>query len=73
MRTLTLDDVLHYVHELDEQYQREQKQAIAQRNMDKAVHALAGQEACERLRRWLEMNVQMSSNIAVMTGKKARG
>lgn len=73
MRSTTLEDVLLYVEELDEQYQREQKQAIMQRNMDKATAALAGQEACGRLRRWLEMRTAMSNNVRMMTPKKARG
>jgi hypothetical protein len=73
MSVRNLADVLQYVNELDEQYQREQKQAILQRNMDKAVSALAGQEACERLRSWLTMRTAMADNVAVMTSKKARG
>lgn len=72
MRTLNLEEVLRYVDDLDEQYQREQRQAIMQRNMDKATAALAGQEACERLKRWLEMRNTMSENVAVMTARKAR-
>jgi len=68
-----LEDILLYVDELDEQYQREQKQAILQRNMDKAVAALAGQEACDRLRSYITMRTDMARNVAVMTGKRARG
>jgi hypothetical protein len=73
MPAIQLEDVLLHVNELDEQYQREQKQAILQRNMDKAVSALAGQEACSRLRQWLEMRSAMVSNVAVMRSRKARG
>jgi hypothetical protein len=72
MRPTTIADVLHYVDELEEQYHREQKQAIMQRSMDKAISALAGQEACERLRRWLEMRTEMATNFAVVQGKRGR-
>lgn len=72
MKPLDLEDVVRYVNDLEEQYQREQRQAILQRNMDKAISALAGQEACERLKRWLEMRYSMTQNIAVMTARKAR-
>jgi len=68
----TLEDVIRYVDELDEQYQREQKQAIMQRSMEKAIYALAGQESCERLRNWLQMRTDMRNNVAMMTARKAR-
>lgn len=72
MQPTTLDDVLRFVAELDEQYQREQRQAIMQRNMDKATMALAGQEACERLRRWLEMRSTTHANFTEFTQRRKR-
>jgi len=64
---------MQYINELDEQYMREEKQAIMQRSMDKAVYALAGREACERVQSWLELRYGMARNVEVMTTRKARG
>lgn len=69
---MELDEVLGWVEDVREQYEREQKQAILQRNMDRAITALAGQEACERLRNSIQMRYGMSQNIAMIRNGKKR-
>lgn len=69
---VTLDDVVKWIDDVNEQYEREQKQAILQRNMDRAITALAGQEACERLKNSISLRFGMQQNIAIMSERKKR-
>jgi hypothetical protein len=61
-----------FIKDLYEQYQREEEQAIMQRNMEKAVAALAGKDACVRLRNSLGLRAQMEENVVRMTQRQRR-
>jgi len=67
---ITLEQFNAWIDEMREMYEREQKQAILQRNMDKAVLALAGQDACDRLRNYVPMRAAMSANVTQMRSRK---
>jgi hypothetical protein len=68
---ITFERLEQFINDLREQYQREEEQAILQRNMDKAVIALAGKDACTRLKNNLGMRVEMDANmVAVNAGRK---
>jgi len=51
---MNLDVVLRVIEEIREDFQREEDQAILQQRLDKAIAALAGKDACDRIRRRLE-------------------
>jgi hypothetical protein len=65
-----LEKVERFIQDLYEQYQREEEQAILQRNMDKAVAALCGKEACIRLKNNLGMRIDMEDNLVRMQRPK---
>lgn len=68
---ISFERLEQFINDLRDQYQREEEQAILQRNMDKAVLALAGKEACTRLKSNLGMRLEMDSNmVAVTSGRK---
>jgi hypothetical protein len=69
---LPLDDVLRFIDDVIEQYQREEDQGILQERLDRAREALAGKHACERLKRSMTMRYGMRENIATMTEKRKR-
>lgn len=62
--SITIVRLDQFLTDLWEQYQREEDQAIMQRNMDKAVTALAGKEALTRIKSNLGMRVEMDENVA---------
>lgn len=49
-----------------EDYGREMEQAIMQRDMAKAERALAGKEACQRIRSRIESKTLLPVNVARM-------
>jgi len=68
---ISIEKIHDFIDDLYDQYQREEEQAILQRNMEKAVQALAGKEACERLRNSIGMRVEMEQNaVRVLRPKK---
>lgn len=69
---LDLDKVAAFIADVYDQYQREEDQAILQRNMDKAIAALAGKDACHRLRTSLGIRFDMAENVVRMTAGKRR-
>jgi hypothetical protein len=69
---IPLERVHEFIEELREMYQREEEQAILQRNMDKAVLALAGKEACTRLKNYFDMRSEMHHNAIAVLGSKKR-
>jgi predicted secreted Zn-dependent protease len=69
---ISLDRVHDFIDDLADQYQREEEQAIMQRNMDKAVLALAGKEACERLRSTIGMRSEMDANAVRVLRERKR-
>jgi predicted secreted Zn-dependent protease len=69
---ISLEKIHDFIDDLYDQYQREEEQAILQRNMEKAVQALAGKEACERLRNSIGMRAEMDQN-AVRVLRPKRG
>ena len=70
--TITLERLEQFINDLREQYQREEEQAILQRNMDKAVLALAGKEACTRLKNSIGLRVEMDANLVVVNSGRKR-
>jgi hypothetical protein len=69
---LALDDVLRFIDDVIEQYQREEDQGILQERLDRAREALAGKHACERLKRSMTMRYGMRENIAMIHERKKR-
>lgn len=69
---IDLEKVERFIKDIDEQYQREEEQAIMQRSMDKAVAALCGRDACQRLRNSLGIRFAMEQNIVRMNNGKRR-
>jgi predicted secreted Zn-dependent protease len=68
---ISLERIHDWIDDVYDLYQREEEQAIMQRNMEKAVHALAGKEACERLRNSIGLRAEMAENAArVLAGKR---
>jgi hypothetical protein len=68
---ISIERLHQFIDDLEAQYQREEEQAILQRNMEKAVAALCGKEACARLKNNLGMRVEMDRNlVAVTSGRK---
>lgn len=60
--TISLERVERLIEDLREQYQREEEQAILQRDMEKAARALCGKDACTRLKNYLGLGVQMDAH-----------
>lgn len=60
--TLTIDDVMGWIDDVFQQYQREEDQGILQGRLDKAMTALTGKDACERLKRDIQMRYGMQQN-----------
>lgn len=69
---ITFERLEQFIDDLRAQYQREEEQAILQRNMDKAVIALAGKDACTRLKNNLGMRVEMDANMVAMNAGRKR-
>ncbi len=46
---LELEDVLAAIRDLGERFEREMEQGLRNRNLDSAIHALAGKDACRRI------------------------
>lgn len=46
---MELAAILQAIEDVRARFTREEEQAILQRNMDRAVMALAGKDACERM------------------------
>jgi hypothetical protein len=68
---ISIERLHTFIDDLREQYQREEEQAILQRNMDKAILALAGKEACTRLKNNLGMRIDMDANaVRVLASRK---
>lgn len=53
-----------------EMYQREEEQAIRQRDMDKAIHALAGKDACQRLENYVPLRHGMTQGVSEIRTRK---
>lgn len=68
--TITLEQFKTWLAEMREMYQREEEQAIRQRDMDKAIHALAGKDACQRLENYLPMRHGMTRAVAEIAPRK---
>lgn len=60
---MDLDFIVQIIEDVKERYQREEEQAILQRNMDKAIAALAGKDACARLFQEIMSRKAMFDNI----------
>jgi hypothetical protein len=69
---VTLDDVMGWIEEIKEEYQREEDQGILQQRLDKASYALSGKEACERIKRGIRMRFGFQQNIAMVNEKRKR-
>jgi hypothetical protein len=63
---ITPEELSNWIDDLYSDYAREEDQAILQRDMDKAVRALAGKEACQRIRQRIEARTQLPLNVARM-------
>lgn len=69
---ISLADFERWIGEMEEMYRREQQQAIRQRSMEKAVEAVAGLDACERLRNYVPMRQQMHQSVTEFVPRKAK-
>jgi hypothetical protein len=69
---MNLDEVLSWVDDVHEQFQREEDQGILQGRLDKASAALAGKDACQRLKRDIQMRYGMTQNVSVIRERKKR-
>lgn len=69
---ISIERLEQFINDVRDQYQREEEQAILQRNMDKAFIALAGKEACARLKSNLGMRIDMDSNLVSVTSRRKR-
>lgn len=70
---ISLERLEELIDELREQYEREEEQAILQRNMDKAVAALCGKDACTRLKNSLGMRLEMDQPPVRLLERPKRG
>ena len=52
--SMTTDDFVRIVEEVEKDFEREENQGVRQRDLHKAEMALAGREACERVLRAVE-------------------
>ena len=69
---MELDEVLSWIDDVLEQFQREEDQGILQGRLDKASAALAGKDACQRIRRDIQMRYGMRQNRASVASMKRR-
>lgn len=60
------EELSRWIAEMYEDYGREMEQAIMQRDMAKAERALAGKEACQRIRSRIESKTLLPINAARM-------
>jgi hypothetical protein len=63
---ITLDRLAMVLEELRQDYQREEDQAILQRDMDKAVRSLVGKEAIVRIKNHIGLRVEIDQNVMRM-------
>jgi hypothetical protein len=73
MALVDIDDILAWIDDVHEEFQREEDQGILQCRLDKASAALAGKDACERLRRQVKMRQGFRENVEVIRQRKKRG
>ena len=73
MKRMTVEDVLIWINDVHDQFQREEDQGILQGRLDKASAALAGKDACERLRREVQMRHGFQENAIAINARKRRG
>ncbi len=69
---IPIERVQEFIEELREMYQREEEQGILKRDMDQAVRALCGKEACTRLKNYLGMRQEMNENAARVLSSRKR-
>ncbi len=55
--------MMKVVEDLGDDYQREEDRALRNRNLEGAIYALAGKDACDRIRRTLEVRADWSKRI----------
>ncbi len=67
---MTIEEVFSTIDEVREEFQREEDQAILQRDIHRGIAALAGKDACERLRRRFQFAADVRRNIALVTAKR---
>lgn len=60
------EELSQWIDDLYADYSREIDQAILQRDMAKAERALAGKEACQRIRTRIEARTLLPTNVAHM-------
>jgi hypothetical protein len=72
MSPITLEHIVSWVNDVQEEFQREEDQGILQGNLNKATAALCGKDACERLKRSLALRFGMASSPIVLSDKKRR-
>jgi len=66
---VTLEEVFRSIDEVRDEFQREEDQAILQRDIHKGIAALAGKDACERLRRRFQFAADVRRNVELVTRK----
>ena len=69
---MDLDEVLGWIDDVLDQFQREEDQGILQGRLDKASAALAGKDACQRIRRDIQMRYGMVQNREKVASMKRR-
>jgi len=69
---MDLDEVLGWIDDVLDQFQREEDQGILQGRLDKATAALAGKDACQRIRRDIQMRYGMVQNREKVASMKRR-
>lgn len=69
---ITTERLEQFMQDIYDQYQREEDQAILQRDMDKATRALSGKEACIRIKNNLGMRIDMDENLVLLERGKKR-
>jgi predicted secreted Zn-dependent protease len=52
---INLQDIFDMLADVRERYQREEEQGIRQRDLERARMALAGKDACERIKTEIEL------------------
>ena len=67
---MDLDFIFQIIADVRERFQREEEQAILQRNMDKAIAALSGKDACTRIVNELMSRKAMFDSIRAASEKK---
>lgn len=72
MSPITLENIINWVNDVNEEFQREEDQGILQGNLNKATAALCGKDACERIKRSLALRFGMAQNLSIVGEKKRR-